>query len=273
MNMLHAIWAISLINFQEGLRRRVIYGVVLAALLFMLFSVLISGLFMRDIAKIMLDLCLSAVSASGLLVPFFIGITLLSGDMEQKTIYTILAQPVSRAQYILGKFLGFALLTGTIMGILTGATLLTLWGATYVFAEHYFATLSFPPILLSSAMALLSVLVLISVMILWCCVTTSSFLATLLTLATYLIGQTVEDIVRFIALHIPGAEVSLLTQKTVQAALYLFPNLAAFDLKQLAAHGLAISLYEVALLGVYATAYIAVMLCLSIALFQKRDLA
>ena len=273
MNTLHSIWAISLINFKEGLRRRIIYGVVLAALLFMAFAVLISGLFMRDILKIMLDLCLSAVSASGLLVPFFIGITLLSGDMEQRTIYTILAQPVSRAQYILGKFLGLAMLTAAIMGILTGATLVTLWGATYVFAEHFFASFSFSSILLSSAMALLSVLVLNSAMVLWCCVTTSSFLATLLTLATYLIGQTVEDIVRFIALQIPGAEVSTLTQKTVQATLYLFPNLAAFDFKQQAAHGLAIPLPEIALLVVYGTAYITVMLVLAIVIFQKRDLA
>ncbi|RJX19227.1 MAG: ABC transporter permease [Desulfobulbus sp.] len=273
MNALKTIWAIGLISFQEGLRRRIIYGVVLASLLFMSFAVLISGLFMRDIVKIMLDLSLSAVSVSGLLVPFIVGITLLSGDMEQRTIYTILAQPVSRAHYILGKYLGFAMLTSLIMGILTGATIVTVWGSSHLYAEHFFTSLSFSAIFLSSLMSLLAVLVLNSAMILWCCVTTSSFLATLLTLATYLIGQTVEDIIRFISLHIAGAEVSGLVQKTVQVALYLFPNLAAFDFKQQAAYGLPIPLHEVILLGIYGAAYITVMLLLAIVIFNKRDLA
>lgn len=65
------ITAVSLISFKEGLRNRVLYGVVLMALIMMVFAILISGFFMRDISKVMLDFCLATVNIGGLLVPFF----------------------------------------------------------------------------------------------------------------------------------------------------------------------------------------------------------
>lgn len=270
---MRVIWAVALLTFKEGLRRRILFGVVVSAFLFMGFAVLISGLYMRDILKIMLDLCLSAVNVSGLLVPFFIGITLLSGDLEQKTVYTLLSRQLSRAQYILGKFFGFGMLTTTVMAILTVASFLTIWASTYIYPSYFFETFSPSSVLVSTLMGLLSVLVLNSAMILWCCVTTSSFLATLLTLATYIIGQTVEDIVRFVALDLEGVDISPLTEKTAQVAMYVFPNFAAFDFKQYAAHGLPVPLFEIVILCLYGPAYILVMLLLAIVIFQRRDLS
>ena len=72
------ILAVISITFKEGLRQRILYGVIISALLLMFFAVLFSGLFMRDISKIILDFCLSAVSIGGLLIPFFLAVNLLS---------------------------------------------------------------------------------------------------------------------------------------------------------------------------------------------------
>jgi len=269
---MRTILTISLLTLREGLRYRLIYGVLVFTLLFMGISVLISGMFMRDILKIILDLCLSAVSAGGLLVPFFLAITMLSKDIEQKTIYTVLAKPISRTNYILGRYFGLTLLTATVMGILTVASLFTVWAAMAIFNSAFFTSLSLPSILLSSVLAFFGVLVLNSTVVLWCCITTSSLLATLLTIATYMVGQTVEDMVRFIAAKIPGVEITPLVQKVVNITLYVFPNLAAFDVKQLAAHGLAIPLQETVLLVVYALSYITIMLATASLIFQRRDL-
>ncbi len=81
---MRSIWAIALITFKEGLRHRILYGILIAALLIIFFSVFISGLFMRDLLKILLDIGLSSVSAGGLLVPFFLTTAMLAGDLEKK---------------------------------------------------------------------------------------------------------------------------------------------------------------------------------------------
>jgi hypothetical protein len=136
-----------------------------------------------------------------------------------------------------------------------------------------FANFSALPIILSSCLAFLGILVLNSTVFLWCCVTTSSFLATLLTISTYIIGHTVEDVVRFISLKIKGVEIALTTELTSRIALYIFPNLAAFDLKQQAAHSLPIPGQEMILLVVYGTSYITIMLVMASFFFRRRDLS
>ena len=269
---MQTVWPLALITFKEGLRQRILYGVLVASLLLILFGVLISGLFLRDTLKILLDLCLAAVSLGGLLVPFFLSVNLLAGDIERRTIYTILSRNVSRNEYILGKFLGLALLAGTVMALLTLATLAAVLLASFIYPAHVFATFSPWPILVSSALAFLGIQVLNSAVFLWSSVTTSSFLATLLTLSTYLIGHSVEDVVRFISLKIKGVEIALSTELTAKLALYVFPNLAAFDLKQQTAHCLFPAWRETAVLVVYGLSYIGLMLFLAAFFFRRRDL-
>jgi ABC-type transport system involved in multi-copper enzyme maturation permease subunit len=265
-------WSIALITFKEGLRHRILYGIVIAALLILVFSVFVSGLFMRDLLKIILDICLSAVSIGGLLIPFFLTISMLAGDIEKKTIYTILAKPVTRKHYIIGKFLGLGLLTAIIMIILTATTLLAILSATLIYPAHNFQEFALTPILISSLMGFLGTLVLNSCVILWCCLTTSSFLATLLTLSTYVVGQSIEDIVRFLSMKTEGVEITPAIHIITKTTLYLFPNLAAFDLKQQAAYGLPITFSEIGFLIIYSSTYISIMLCLAVLFFNRRDL-
>jgi ABC-type transport system involved in multi-copper enzyme maturation permease subunit len=121
-------------------------------------------------------------------------------------------------------------------------------------------------------MSYLGIMMLNALVVLWCSITTSPFLATLLTLATYIIGQSIDDVVRFLALKIPGVDISQSVQVAVDVAQYLFPNLAAFDLKLQAAHGLLIPASDIAFLVVYALAYSAAVLSVSVAAFSRRDL-
>jgi ABC-type transport system involved in multi-copper enzyme maturation permease subunit len=267
------IYSIALITLKDGLRNRVLYGVLLASLFLIIMSIFLSGLFMRDIMKVILDICLSAVSVGGLLVPFFIAITHLSGDLEKRTIYTLLSTPVSRNQYILGKYFGLSALAFIIMSILTIATLLSVYGATFLYPAYFFPSLPITQILVVSLLAFAANLMLTSCTMLWCTITTSSFLATLLTLSTYIVGQTVEDIVRFIAAKVEGVDISPVIAYATKVILYIFPNLGAFDFKQYAAHGLSLPVTETLLLFLYAAVYISIMLLLSTAMFKNRDLA
>ena len=269
---MNATLQVALLCFREGLRHRILYGIFVCAALLMLFSLLISGLFMRDILKIILDICLAATTLGGLLVPFFLAVNVLAGDIDEKTFATILARPVDRASYILGKFFGLALLTLTIMGVLTLATLLAVVGASLIYAPHFLESLSVPAILAAIGFKGLGIVLLNSLVLLWSTVTTSTFLATLLTLFTYLIGQTVEDVVRFLSLEHQGVALSPVVSAVAKASLYVFPNLAACDLKQQAAHCLFPAWRETAVLVVYGLCYIGLMLFLAAFFFRRRDL-
>lgn len=263
--------AVSLITLKEGLRYRVLYGIVVCALVVMVSSLLLSGLFLRDILKVLLDLCLSATTIGGLLVPFFLTINLLARDIENRTIFTLLSKTVSRNIYIIGRFLGLAIMTLLILSILSGATFLTVVSATYLYPDHFFKNLSYIPIFTNLFTSFLGIMVLNSVVFLWCSLTTSSFLATLLTICTYLIGHTVEDMVHFMSLKTPGVEISQVTQTIVKASLYIFPNLASFDTKLDAAHSILMSGEELIFLLTYGGCYISIMLFLSVVIFRKRD--
>lgn len=69
--MIKEISAIALLTLKEGLRHRIIYGIIIFSILAITFNVIISGYFLRDIQKILVELSLSVVSLAGLTVPFF----------------------------------------------------------------------------------------------------------------------------------------------------------------------------------------------------------
>lgn len=269
---MNKIIAIALLSFQEGLRQRLLYGIIIFALFLMTVSVLLSGMFMRDIAKITVDFCLAAISLGGLLVPFFLAVNLLARDIERRTIFSLLSRAVSRSQYILGKFGGLVLLTATIVAILSASALLALWISKLLYGDFFFQRLNMAALFTAVGVELLGLVMFAAVVVLWSCITTSSFLVTLLAVATYIIGHTMEELVRFMAAPPPGVEISPLVEKTLAAALYIFPNLAAFDLKLAAAHGLMPSAREIVFLLGYGAGYTAAALCLAIIFFQRRDL-
>jgi ABC-type transport system involved in multi-copper enzyme maturation permease subunit len=268
---MRSILAITLLSFKEGLRQRVLYGMGLFALATMFFAVMISGLFMRDIAKVTIDFSLAAVNLAGLLVPFFLAVNMLARDLERRTVFSILSQPLSRSDYIIGKFGGLLLLTSTVVIILALGAFAAIYGSKLLYGPHYFTTLSWLALVQAVFLGLLGLIMLDAVVILWSCLTTSSFLVTLLTLATFIVGHSLADLVRFLASQASGAS-ALLLAKFLGIIQYVFPNLAAFDYKLAAAHGLVVPAAETGLLVLYAGAYITAALCLAIFLFKRRDL-
>jgi len=265
--------AVALLSFKEGLRHRVLYGVLLSALLLMSCAVLASGFFLRDISKVVLDFCMATVTLGGLTIPFFLAINLLAKDIERRTIFTLLSRPISRGQYLVGKFFGLLLLTGLIMALLTIGVWVSIMGGEYLFGARYFIRVGWFSIFAALFLSWLSVLILNGFVVLWSTVTTSSFLATLLTLFSYVIGQFIDDVVRFLQVKVTLEEISQSVRMTVDVVKYLFPNLAAFDFKSVAAHGLVIPMADVYTLTAYATVYISVLLLLATFFFKRRDLA
>ncbi len=267
------IFAVARLTLKEGLGQKILYSVLILALMVIFFSVLLSGFFMRDIAKVIIDFSLAAVSLGGLLVPFLLTVNLVAGDLENRTIFSLLATPLPRPAYIIGKFIGLGLLAGIIMLILGGAGLLAVWIGRLLYGLHFFKMFSAASYVTAVFMSYMAVLLLNSLVILWCCLTSSSFLVTLLTLASYIIGQTMDDIVMFLSAPNNGVPLSQPIKIIISIAKYIFPNLAAFDFKQLAAHSIAIPWSDTLTMTAYAAGYSVAALSLAIMSFKRRDLS
>ena len=101
--------AIALNVFRESVRDKVLYNLVLFAILMMGASYLIGQLTAGQDVKIIKDLGLSATSVFGLFIAVFIGIGLVSKEVERRSVYSLLAKPIHRYQLILGKYAGLTL--------------------------------------------------------------------------------------------------------------------------------------------------------------------
>lgn len=106
---MNKILSLTLITFREGIRNRAIFGVALFSIFIFGLNISIADFFMRDIGKVTVDMNLAALSFAGLLLVFFVGINLMSKDIDRKTIHLVLSKPISRVQYVWGKYLGIAL--------------------------------------------------------------------------------------------------------------------------------------------------------------------
>src|SRR3954447_2821471 len=95
--------------FRESVRDRVPYNLVLFAILLIASSYLLGQLTAGQDVKIIKDLGLAATSVFGLFIAIFIGIGLVSKEVERRSIYSLLAKPVTRPQFITGKYAGLVL--------------------------------------------------------------------------------------------------------------------------------------------------------------------
>lgn len=113
------IWAIARTTFKEAIRNRILYILLVFALLLIASSGIISDLSIAAHDRIIKDLGVFGISAFGLLIAVFVGISLIYNEMDKKTIYTIISKPINRNHYILGKFLGLLLTIYVIMIFMT----------------------------------------------------------------------------------------------------------------------------------------------------------
>jgi ABC-type transport system involved in multi-copper enzyme maturation permease subunit len=267
-----ALWPIALITFKEGIRNRAIYGIMLFALMLFGATALVATMIPHEVGKVSVDMALSTISFTGLLVVLFVGINLMAKDLDKRTIYTVLSRPISRSQYILGKYFGMVLLITVTMGILSVLALGAI-ALLKISIAAYFTRFSWSLIVLSVFLTILMLILLSAISFLFASFTTSSFVTLVLTIITYIIGQSLSGVKALVESSPQeiGITVSPVTMKMVQAAYYLFPNLSLFDIKLQAAHALAVSSSFVMWTIVYALVYIALSITLAALIFRKKE--
>lgn len=122
------VWVLALNTFKEVVRDRILYGLVIFAILLIGLSLALGQLSFAEQARISSNFGLSAIHLCAVILAIFIGSNLVYKEIEKKTILTILVRPISRLQFILGKCLGLAMVIMMMVLGLSSVLMLVFWG-------------------------------------------------------------------------------------------------------------------------------------------------
>jgi ABC-type transport system involved in multi-copper enzyme maturation permease subunit len=251
------VLAISINTFKEAVRDRILYTLLIFALFMIGSSALLASLSTGQDAKIIQDLGLSCISIFGTLIAVFLGIGLVYKEIEKRTLYVLISKPIHRAQFILGKYLGLALVLLTNVAIMgTGLLLLS---------RIYLGEWPWR-LLVALAFTLLELLVITGLAILFSSFTTPT-LSAIFTLSLFLIGHLSPDL-RLFAGRFSRPAARLL----IELFYYLLPNFRHFHFESLIINGFlpdGIVLFQSACYGLL---YGAALLLLAMLAFARRDL-
>ncbi|MBI3932205.1 MAG: ABC transporter permease subunit [Acidobacteria bacterium] len=250
------ILAVASNTYRETVRERVLYNLVVFAFLMTLSGLLLSELSIREDEKIVKDVGLAAMDIFGTLIALFIGVGLVSKEIDRRSLHPLLSRPLRRRELLLGKFagLGFTLLVN--LGAMTAGLYLTL-----------FATGRGPePQLLKAVYGLYLGLLLVVALALLFSTLTSSVLAAVCTFSLVVAGR-FSDVIRGMQDVIPGAPTWL-----VRLLYFAVPNFRNFDFKAQVVYGDPVPWAGLAWVTLYAAAYGAVALSLAEAALRHKDL-
>lgn len=246
-------------TFREAVRDRVLYNLIAFALLLVGAAILVGQISIDIEHLVVINLGLTAVSLFGMLIAIFIGIGLVSKEIEKRTLYTVLSRPVRRWEFIVGKFFGLA----ATLVVNTFFMALGVFGAllyvshrlqkpdAWVLVALYFIVLQF---LIVTALALLF----------------SSFssplMAAVFAFALFVIGSFSEDLRGFAAIT------KGFTHWLATGTAYLIPNLSALNVIGSVAHGQPIAGQLIVYNSLYALTYAGMALCGAVLIFEHRNL-
>jgi Cu-processing system permease protein len=251
------VWAIGTNVFREVFRERVLYVAALFGVALVIAVLLLNEVSGGAEGKISLDVGLAGISLLGLTVAAFMGAGLINKEIEKKTALVLIAKPMSRSEFIVGKHLGLT----SILGVLVLLMNLMLFGVmTWRGIPFSWTTLSVSGLYLVLELSLMTAVALLFG------VFTSSLIATVLTFAVYLMGHFSQNLVTL------SQTIKTESVKSVVKGIYLiFPDLSRLDLKNQAVHGLLPDSGTMALNAGYGVLYIILLLAIASLIFSRRE--
>jgi ABC-type transport system involved in multi-copper enzyme maturation permease subunit len=255
--------------FKESVRDRVPYNLVIFAVLLIASSYLIGQLTAGQDVKIIKDLGLAATTLFGLFIAIFIGIGLVSKEVERRSIYALLSKPIGRPQFIVGKYAGLVLTLAVNVTVMTVALYLVLAYMTYTESPEFRAAWDAPgvdPRMLQAIGLIFIQLMIVTAIALFFSTFSTPLLSAALTFGFFIAGHFNADLKNFDRVVESRTAVWL-----ARGAYHVIPDFSAFDIKTEVVHGLPVSAGYLAGTVAYGIVYIAALLFLSVIIFARRD--
>ena len=262
MQTLKHIGIIALNTFRESIRDKILYNIGLLAVGLALFSIVLGEWSVFDRAYVIKSTTLSVMSLSGLLISIFVGISLVQKEIQRRTVLTLLSKPISRATFIVGKYLGLLAVVAVHLALLT-----------CIYYSILFLTNSEPTVSLLTAIYLIfwELAVVIAVALLFSSFS-STILSALFTLGVYFAGHLSNQLLEQIRFASRMGDTSTaLLEKLAVVIHAVFPGLYRYNVTSYVVHGLALPDMYLFWNTVYAIGYVGVFLAIASWWFSRRD--
>ena len=255
MGGLSRVLAVASNTFRETIRERVLYNLVFFAVLMTLCGLLLGHLSIRQDEKIIKDLGLAAMDVFGTLIAIFIGVGLVSKEIERRSLFPLLAKPLSRDEFLVGKAAGLAFTLLVNVAVMAIGLYVTL----------FFTGRAFDLALLKAVYGIYLGLVITMALALFFSTVTSSTIASVCTFSVVAAGR-FSDVIRNVKQVAEGVP-SFLTESLY----YVLPNFRNFDFKNAVVYGLPVPWDLLARVTLYDAVYTAIVLLGALAVFRRKD--
>lgn len=246
-------------TFREAVRDRVLYNLIAFALLMSGAAILVGEISIGIERLVVINLGLTAVSLFGVVIAIFVGIGLVSKEIEKRTLYTVLSRPVRRWEFIIGKFFGLA---GTLV-------VNTVFMAIGVFAALLYVSRHFEKadgwVLVALYFIILQFVILTALALLFSSFS-SPLLSAVFAFSLFVIGSFSEDLRGFAGMT------QGITRWLATATAYLVPNFSALNVITSVAHEQPVAGRLIFYNTAYALIYAAMALCGAVLVFERRNL-
>ena len=243
-------------TFKEAIRDRILIVIIAFSLLFLLSTILFGSISLGEDIKVIKDLGLAGIYIFSLIITIFLGSSLIYKEIEKRTLYIMLSKPVSRTQFIIGKFFGlwlsiiFSVIIMTIVYLLTvyvkskSIDLLSLW---------------------SILLQLFELAIFIGIAILFSTVTTP-LAGTIYSIIILYIGHSVDILKK------SADKSGVIAKFFSNSVYYILPNLEKFNIRNSVVHGVIPNSAEIIYPIIYSSMYVLVLLWLAILALRKQEL-
>lgn len=249
------VLSIAFNTFRENLREKLLYNLLIFALLMIGSSVLLTRLTVGEWDRLIIDLGLSSMNLFGVLIAIFVGISLVSKEIDKKTIFTIISKPVPRYEFLLGKYLGL------VITLLINTAVM----AAGLLAVMVYLNAPVTPMLFKALGFIFVEFLVITAVALVFSTFTSTTLSAIFTLVIYVVGHLSTDLKLF------GDKMGDVGKVILNTIYYVLPNLERFNLKGQVIHHIDIPTTDLTLTAAYGLTYVAFLLVLASIIFQRRD--
>ncbi|MGE0399308.1 MAG: ABC transporter permease [Kofleriaceae bacterium] len=262
--MFGRIWAIALNTFREAARIRVLYGILVLVGGANLFALVLGQMAVREEARVARDVGLAGISLFGSLTAIFLGVFLLYTEVQRRTIHAIVSKPIERWEFVLGKYLGMALVL-TVLVVLFALAMIVMLAIQDVGITDAIAK--------AIVLAWFEVLTVAAIAIFFSSFSTP-FMSGIFALAIWVLGRVTPDI------EAAARDAAAWIRTLARIALQIIPDLHLFSVSGRTLDGDTVSVHAdfvswgyVGMSCLHGLGWIVGLLAIAALLFHRRDFA
>ncbi|MBC7371383.1 MAG: ABC transporter permease [Bdellovibrionaceae bacterium] len=249
------VFVIAKTTLQEMLRERLFTVVVFIAVILLGLSILLGALSFSEQQRILANLGFTAIEVASVGIALFSGAFLISKEIEKQTLLLVLARPITRDQFLMGKVSGIISLN-TMLVLVLGGILFGLLGGSV-------SAVNFVTILASlwfESMIALSLVIFFSVVV-------RPVLALLMSFGILMLGEWIPDLQFFAEKSKDAVFIN-----SVKAINWVAPNLYRFNWKSYYFLEKGVDGQDIVWMSAHSFGWILIVFVFACIIFRRKDI-